>query len=169
MVTTTCAGCPPWAGSCPVRSANWQTSTRASARRAAGVRRSGPDRVADRPGERLDRGVDDRRAFHIQHTGQADAAEPVGGQGEPAALLRVLLFAVEPVAELLVGQVGVDVGQDAVAEAAQDGGFELGGVADQHGFDLVDQAGFVVGDVGQHPADRHGLGRVDCAVGDGVG
>ncbi len=81
----------------------------------------------------------------------------------------MLLFAVEPVAELLVGQVGVDVGQDAVAESAQDGRFEVAGVADQHGFDLVDQAGFVVGDVGQHPTDRHGLGGLTRAVGDGVG
>ncbi len=48
-------------------------------------------------------------------------------------------------------------------------GFELGGVADQDRFDLVDQSGLFIGDVGQHPADRDRLTGVDGSVGDGVG
>ena len=78
------------------------------------------------------------------------------------------LFSVEPVAEPRIGQVGVDVGQDPVAEAAQDAGFELAGVADQHSFDLVHQSRLFVGDVGQDPADRDRLGGVDGTVGDRV-
>ncbi len=47
------------------------------------------------------------------------------------------LFAFEPLTEPGVGQVGVDVGEDPFPEPVQDGGFELGGVADQVGLDLV--------------------------------
>ncbi len=94
---------------------------------------------------------------------------PSGDRVKPRRCSRVSLFPVEPVAEPLVGQVGVDVGEDAVAESAQDARFELGGVADQDRFDLVDQSRLFIGDVGQDPADRDRLTGVDGTVADGVG
>jgi len=59
--------------------------------------------VPHRCGQRSDRGVDDRGAFHIQHPGKADTAQSVGGHRETAALRGVGLFPVESVAEALVG------------------------------------------------------------------
>ena len=94
---------------------------------------------------------------------------PSGDRVNPRRCCGVSLFAVEPVPEPLVGQLGVEVGDDPLTEPAQDGGFELAGVADQHRFDLVDQCRVLVGDVGQHPTDRHRLGGVDGTVDDRVG
>ena len=94
---------------------------------------------ADRGGQRFDGGFDDRCTLDVEDSEKTDAAEPVGRESEAATLLGVSLFAIESVAQTLVGQVRVDMSQDPFAEPAENAGFELSGVPDQDRFDLVHQ------------------------------
>jgi hypothetical protein len=53
--------------------------------------------------------LDNRRTFGVEESADPGAAEAIRRECEPSALLRVLLLAIEPVAQVNVGQLRVNV------------------------------------------------------------
>jgi hypothetical protein len=107
--------------------------------------------VAGGRAQRVDRGTDDRGGLDVQAAGQP--YQPVGlvGQRHVPAGLGARLGGDQRLQLGLLGQVGGDMGQNPLAEAAQDHRIELPGPIDQKLSRLV---GHLLTGRGRHVAHR---------------